>query len=268
LPGAPAGRLPKAARSALDKNLLAYMQGGGFPEAQGVAMRDRIDLLRGYVDVALLRDVMERHAVTQPTALRWMVRQLLGNAAGFFSVNKFHRDIKSQGFAIGKDTLHEYLAYLEDAFLIRTIALAADSERRRMVNPRKVYPIDPGLIPVFDRSGRANLGHALETCVLLALERRGGEIAYVRTERGFEVDFLVTPPGGREELIQVCTDLEDRATRERETRALLDAAQEHPRASLQIITLHPGPASDLPKGVTVHRAADWLLAEASAPSRT
>jgi len=35
-----------------------------------------------------------------------------------------------------------------------------------MVNPRKAYPVDPGLIPVFERSGRAHLGHALETVVL------------------------------------------------------------------------------------------------------
>ena len=29
------------------------------------------------------------------------------------------------------------------------------------------------LIPLFNRSGKANLGHALETCVMLELERRG-----------------------------------------------------------------------------------------------
>ena len=45
-----------------------------------------------------------------------------------------------------------------------------------MVNPRKAYPVDPGLNPVFDRTGRANLGHALETAVLLELERRGCEV--------------------------------------------------------------------------------------------
>jgi hypothetical protein len=172
-------RLPKATRSALDKELLDYLAGGGFPEAQGADARDRIELLRGYVDTALLRDVIERHAVSQPTALRWMVRHLLGDAGGMFSVNKLHNDLRSQGMAVAKDTLHALLGHLEDAFLIRTVAIAATSERRRMVNPRKAYPIDPGLIPVFDRSGRADLGHALETAVALELERRGAELAYV-----------------------------------------------------------------------------------------
>jgi predicted AAA+ superfamily ATPase len=81
-------RLPKAARSAVEKHLREYLAAGGFPEALAAGERDRFDLLRGYVDVALLRDVVERHAVSHPVALRWMMRHLLGNAAGSFSINK------------------------------------------------------------------------------------------------------------------------------------------------------------------------------------
>jgi len=252
-------RLPKAGRSALEKDLRAYVAGGGFPEAQGAAARDRFELLRGYVDVALLRDVVERHAVSHPVALRLMTRHLLGNAAGTFSVNKFHGDLRSQGIAVAKDTLHAYLAHLEDAFLVRTVSVAAGSERRRMVNPRKVYPIDPGLIPVFDHSGRANVGHALETCVMLELERRGAEVAYVRTASGFEVDFLACYAEGGRELIQVCADLDVPGVRERETRALLEAAREHPRASLHLISLEADAARSLPARVSAHAAAVWLL---------
>jgi predicted AAA+ superfamily ATPase len=254
-------RLPKATRSVLEKDLRDYLAGGGFPETLGVPPRDRLELLRGYVDVALLRDVVERHAVSHPVALRWMTRHLLGNAAGTFSVNKFHGDLRSQGIPVAKDTLHAYLGYLEDVFLIRTVSIATTSERRRMVNPRKAYPIDPGLIPVFDRSGRANFGHALETCVFLSLERRGAEVAYVRTANGAEVDFLARYPDGSQTLIQVCTDLDSSATRERETSALLDAARSHPRAALHIVTLQPEPAHALPARITVHSAAAWLLAE-------
>ncbi len=75
--------------------------------------------------------------------------------------------------------------------------MESTSERQRMVNPRKAYPVDPGLIPVFDRTGRANLGHALETAVLVELERRGFEVTYVRTPAGYEVDFLARGAGGK-----------------------------------------------------------------------
>jgi predicted AAA+ superfamily ATPase len=99
--------------------------------------------------------------------------------------------------AVSKDTLHEYLAHLEDAFLIRTLSLHTSSERQRKVNPRKAHPVNPGLIPIYERSGRPNWGHALETAVFLELERRGYEMGYVRTAQGFEVDFLAGSPGER-----------------------------------------------------------------------
>ncbi|MFC1763234.1 ATP-binding protein [Planctomycetota bacterium] len=258
-PSSTLDRLTKAKRSAIDKELRQYLIDGGYPETQGVDLRDRFELLRSYTDTALLRDVIERHKVSNPVALRWMMRQLLGNACGLFSIHKFHSDLRSQGIPVAKDTLHAYLLHLEDAFLIRTLAIATDSERRRMVNPRKVYPIDPGLIAIFDRSGKANAGHALETVVALELLRRGAEIAYVRTARDLEVDFLARYPDGTQALLQVCMDLDQPETINRETRALLAAAEENPQASLHLVTATPETPQNWPPNITLHAAATWLL---------
>jgi len=250
-------RLPKADRSTLQHNLREYLQVGGFPEVQNLEPRDRYDLLKSYVDVVLLRDVIERHSVSNVHALRWLVRRLLGAPAGLFSVNRFHRDLRSQGISVGKDTLHEFLSYLEDAFLIRIVWLDTLSERKRMVNPRKIYPVDPGFIPIFARYN--NLGPALETVVLLELERRGAEVRYVQTPKGFEVDFLARYYDGREELIQVAAEMGEPETCEREIRALLDAANLYPRASLHLIALEPEPAMEVPANIDLHSAFSWLL---------
>jgi hypothetical protein len=260
-PQGPPDQLPKAARSRLARDLRVYLVEGGFPEAVGISSRDRFDLVRGYVDVVLLRDVIERHAVTNPTALRALTRQLLANAAGAFSVSKLFDVLKSQGVAVAKDSLHAYLAHLEDAFLIRTVPIDAGSERQRMVNARKVYPIDPGLIPVFDRAGRANLGHALETCVLHDLERRGYEVAYVRTKSGFEVDFVARRPGRRTELVQVVAEVADANVRERELRALDEVKEMYPEATRRLVALDPEDLGELPAGVVAHSAVAWLLRE-------
>jgi hypothetical protein len=258
-PRLPPQRLTKAARSSLDKHLAAYLRQGGFPEAQGLDLRNHLELLRGYVDVVLLRDVVERHAVTHPLALRWLVRQLLGNAGGLFSINKFYTDLKSQGVAIGKDTLHDYLGYLEDAFLLRSVTIASDSERRRRVNPRKVYPIDPGLIPVFDRSGKTNIGHALETAVLLELDRRRAETGYVRTASGFEIDFHASYPDGHRQLIQVCASLDDPDTLAREVRALREATAEFSGAEQLIVTLDRPSILAASTDVKIMTAPDFFL---------
>jgi len=252
-------RMTKAERSQLGKDLSDYLAFGGFPEAQGLDTRNRVELLRSYVDVVLLRDVIERHNLSQPQVLHWMVRQLLGNAAGAFSINKFHADLKSRGVAVGKDTLHSYLAHLEDAFLLYSLDLATDSERRRQVNPRKVYPVDTGLMALYDRSGKPNAGHALETAVLHALQRRGAQVNYVRTPNGYEVDFLARDPAGRQTLIQVCAELDNPETLARELRALQDAATLWPNAALQLVTLSQIDRAMLPPEVTAHHAAEWLL---------
>lgn len=64
-------------RSALERAFLDYLTVGGFPEAQGLDASIRLRLLQDYVDVALLRDVVERHGVTNVAGLRWLVRHLL-----------------------------------------------------------------------------------------------------------------------------------------------------------------------------------------------
>ncbi len=262
----------KAQRSALQHRLKQYLANGGFPEVQDFIApqhaRQRLELLKSYVDVVLLRDVIERHNLSQPQVLRWLVQQLLGNAAGTFSVNKFFNDLKSRGVAVGKERLHEYLAHLEDTFLVTSISIATDSERRRQVNPRKSYPVDTGLSALFDPAGKANTGHALETVVLHECLRRGDQLAYVRTAQGYEVDFLATRYDGQTTLIQVCVDINDPPTLEREIRALQAAQAEHPAAQCLLIVMEPpihpietmSPTNGLEKkGVRIALAIDWLL---------
>jgi predicted AAA+ superfamily ATPase len=247
-------------RSLIERAFLDYLAAGGFPEAQGRPTATRNQLLRDYVDVAILRDIVERHSVTNVAGLRWLVRHLLGNPAGRFSVEKFHASLKSQCIPIGRDTLHELLSHVQDCFLVRTVWMESASERQRMVNPRKVYPVDPGLIAVFDRTGRANVGHALETVVMLELERRRAEVTYVLTAGGHEIDFLARHPDGREELIQVCADASGGETADRELRALVDAHATFPRATRRLLTATQGglPRA-VPRGVVAEPAWKWIL---------
>jgi hypothetical protein len=254
------GFLTGPKRAALERAFQDWLGTGGFPEAQSLEAAARFQLLRDYVDVAILRDVVERHGVSNVAGLRWLVRHLLGNAGASFSVERFYAALKAEGFAISKDTVHQLLAHLEDCFLIRLVWMEADSERQRMVNPRKAYPVDAGLIPVYDRSGRANRGHALETAVLIELQRRRCEVTYVRTSSGFEVDFLAREPSGRQWLIQVCADASDAETGARELRALVQAADRFPDARQMLLTLtRDGAPAEAPSTVTVQSAYEWML---------
>ena len=93
----------------------------------------------------------------------------------------------------------------------------------------------------------------------IELLRRGAEIAYVRTGEGYEVDFFARWPGGDAELIQVCAQVRDAATLQREVRALEAAAREHPHAALSLVTLAPESVRDASESIRVHEAGLWLL---------
>jgi predicted AAA+ superfamily ATPase len=260
LPDNPWHSLPKAQRSLLEKAFLTYLAEGGFPDAQSLDARDRRPLLQGYVDVAVLRDIIERHEISNPVALRWLQRHLLGNAAAPFSIQKFHNTLKSQGIPVSKDSLHAFLAHFEDAFLIRTTSIFTASERQRMVNPRKAYPIDPGLISVYEPAGRDNLGHALETGVLIELLRRGSEVRYFRTTAGNEVDFHAVDAMGKTWLIQSCADASDTETFEREVRSLLEAKSQYPEAKALLLLLTPLSAGvEMPGEISCMNAIEWFL---------
>ena len=255
-------RWTTAERSLVERRFGEFLVGGGFPEAQGLAPALRIELLQGYVDTVIFRDVVERYAVSQVAALRWLVRHCLRNPAGSFSVHRLHQDLKSQGHGVGRDLVHALLGHLTDAFLLSAVWLATESERKRNSNPRKIYPADPGFLEAFDASGRTNVGHALETAVLNELERRGAEVGYVKTDEGLEVDFLARYPAAGEELVQVCADPTAEKTLASEVRALEAAGKEHPRAARRLLVLHrdamPQP---VPKGVHVEPAYEWMLAK-------
>lgn len=257
-------RFTAAERSWVEKRFREYLVAGGFPEAQGLTGDLRVELLQGYVDTVLLRDVVERYGITQVAALRWLVRQCLRNPAGLMSVHRLYRDLKSQGHGVAKDALHAMLEHLVDAFLLSTAPLSTNSERRRNSNPRKLYPTDPAFIGAFDHSGRSNIGHALETVVFNELQQRKAELGYVKTKEGFEVDFQARFRDGREELIQVCADSSDPRVVERELRSLACAHRDYPKARNRFLGL--GQDQVLALGTTdipLQAVYEWLLEEKS-----
>jgi len=258
---APASWPPGArARSLLEHRFERYLETGGFPEVQAIPRDLRVRVLQEYVDVVIFRDVVERHGVENLQALRYLERSLLASPAGRFSVSKLFNDLKSQGVKVGKDTLYENLAQLEDSFLLFTVPIASPSVRVRQVNPRNCYPVDPALSAALSFRAAEDLGHLLETVVYLELRRRGRSLGYVTTRSGCEVDFLAEDSGGSRELVQVCADLEAPSTRQRELRALEEGMKETACEKATVITMREeGSAEVGGRTVRIVPAWRWLL---------
>ncbi|MBI3820294.1 MAG: ATP-binding protein [Planctomycetes bacterium] len=228
---------PAEARSRLEHHFHRYLGTGGFPEVHDLDDAKRVRLLQEYMNVVLLRDVAERYSVTNITALRYLMRRLVHAPATLFSMNKIFNDLRSQGLSVGKDSLHAYLTYFEDAFLLFSVNLASTSERRRMVNPRKCYLVDHGLARAASFEADRDIGHLLENIVYVELRRRFAKIEYYITNSGHEVDFLAEDLLGNRSVIQASADISKAPTRDREVRALDEAMRECRLRESVLVTL-------------------------------
>jgi predicted AAA+ superfamily ATPase len=206
--------------------LRSYLEQGGFPEVVNATVGDRMRILQDYVNVVIFRDIVERYKITNTTLVKYLIKTLLKNAGSYLSTNKLFNDLKSQGFVVGKNTIHEYLGHIEDAYLAFRVSLYSESIRKMQTNPKKIYAIDSGLINAYTIGISENKGHFLENLVYLDLRRRKQEIFYYLTKNRNEVDFLTKSLKGKWQLYQVVWDIEDRDTFEREKRALHEAEKE------------------------------------------
>lgn len=249
-----------ASRARLQREFEDYLSRGGFPEVQGLDGEAWRRVLQSYLEIALLRDVAERHAITNVQALRFVVRRLLRSVGSRITANGLLKDLQSQQIAIGKDQIYSQLANLEDAFLVFLMPLYTSSERRRQMNPRKVYAIDHGLVRACTPGTSSDTGHRLENLVYLELRRRGSVLGRQINEDGTEVDFVVESADGQRSLVQACADLALESTRERELTALAKAARETKIDAATVVSLAEE-ATEVRDGVSIRivPAWQWLL---------
>lgn len=216
------------------RNFLRY---GGFPETIGVSDDLHRTLLQGYISSVIYRDIIERYGIGNPHVLKQLLIHCLRNSATLFSINKMHRTFKSMDYEVSKNTLYEYMRYIEDAYCIFMIPKYDLSHRKSAQSIKKIYAVDQGLITACTMSSEFDLGAQLETAVFVHLRRKGNTVYYYHTTDGKEVDFLSIAPDQTMRLYQVSLSLRTHETRLREFIALEQAMQELNLKKGTIVTL-------------------------------
>lgn len=205
-------------RNASRLNLLAcmreYMTWGSLPEVvkQGDEELKKKILLQ-YLGDIVHRDVVNRHSIRNKRVLDQILTYYLTNISSLHSYNAL-----SKAFSTTVDTASEYSRVLEDAFLIFEMSRYHQNFKVQTRDPKKVYSVDTGLWTAVSRSIHDDSTRLLENIVCVELRRREKEVSYFK-ER-YELDFIVSENYKPVEAIQVCYDLSDPVTRERELRAL------------------------------------------------
>jgi len=214
-----------------------YLTHGGFPETLQLSENLRRQTIQSYINAAVFRDVIERYNLSNSALVKTFLNHCLQNIAAPLSVTKLYKTLKSLGETATKSNLYMYLKYFEDAYLLATVPLFDYSARKRQVNPSKVYCVDSGIIGAYSIKIAMEYSHCLENAVYIYLRKKEYEgIYYYKTHSGKEIDFVAQSLNGQIELFQVCVELSDEKTKQREITALVEAANELHITHARIIT--------------------------------
>ncbi|MBC8358194.1 MAG: ATP-binding protein [Candidatus Aminicenantes bacterium] len=190
---------------------------GGFPEIYDANELERKEVIQEYFRTLVQRDLIERFNIREEALLDATVKLLLNSV--MVSISKLTKTLKSMGFRCSKNTISNYISYLEKSFFIFQVLYYSKNVKDQMQYPRKIYLIDNGFIKYL--SFNPNEARFLENIVAVELKRRGNEFYYWRNQKGEEVDFVVVENEMATQLIQVSYDISLTDTKERETRALI-----------------------------------------------
>lgn len=235
-----------------------YNHEGGFPEVvlnPLPTMKNRI--LQSYFDTMILKDLCEHYAIDSTNAVKFFAKRIMANVSKPTSVNSIYNDFKSQGFKISKDTLYHWAEYVCEIFLFQKIKKYSSSLAQQESSLPKYYCIDNGLRTHILLPHSNDDGKNLENNVFLHLwssRDPGDEIFYFKEK--YECDFIKVRQGNPISLIQVCWNLSDLDTKERELRGLSEAMKSTGCKDLTIVTQQEESQIDL-EGNTVNIIPAW-----------
>ncbi len=223
--------LSSAERAKVINGLREYVEYGGYPEAV-IYRQEREKILREIIDVTIYRDIIERHKVKNSKVLRIFFTALFNSKE--FSIHKFFNFLKSQGIKISKNTLYTYFEYFCDSLIVYPLRKFAYTYKGVEGGIPKIYFVDNGLLY---SQGVRDIGRLMENLVFIELQKKYGEnLFYYQSLDGKEVDFIIKDNRRIKQMIQVCYNIEDYITKERETKGLLKASKDLKCNNLSIIT--------------------------------
>ena len=205
----------KAAR--IKRIFQEYLVYGGFPEIFDSNELERKEVLQEYFRTLVQRDLIDRFKLREEALLSAAIKLLLNSL--MVSISRLTRTLNSMGFRCSKNTISNYLSYLDKSFFLFQVLYYSRNVKDQLQNPRKIYFVDNGFIKYL--SLNPDETRFLENLVAVELKRRGHDFYYWRNQRGEEVDFVVLEGEKVSALVQVCYDLSLMDTKEREIRALI-----------------------------------------------
>ena len=249
-----------------------YLIYGGMPELLTRPDHEqRASYLQNLVAKVYLDDVVERHGVRLRDDLDRIFDDLCSSVGSLTNPSKIANTLHSvKGSRIDDNTVRDYLAHLEDAFLFDAAKRYDVRGKRYFQSLAKYYACDVGV-----RNARLNYrqldeNHLMENVVYGELRTRGlsVDVGMVRSreqrggrrvERQLEVDFVATR-GSSRWYVQVAQGIDDPGKEEQEKESLRKVNDSFRKVLVVRDALMPAHDDD---GILVIGLEDFLLDQRS-----
>lgn len=245
-------------RTKISKHLSEYLEFGAFPEV--TLSNEKRKILIGYFDDIISKDIIKRHQLRNPSDLRELAQFYFTNCSSPITYNSIEKFLK-----ISADTAESYSGYFEDVYFFAFVKRFSYKLKEQLRSPKKVYALDSGLANTIGFRFSENSGKLMENLVYSNLKKLisgdpTSNIYYWKDLRGNEVDFVIKRGLKVKLLIQVCWNLNNPITKNRELRSLRKAMEEFEINTSYIITFdQEGEEKIDGKIIKIIPLSDWLL---------
>jgi len=208
-----------------------YIQIGGLSGAYPYSRTsDKEKYVRDVYETILIRDLVEKYRVANPTMLKRVSNYLMDNISNISSSRNISNELSANGEDTNHKTVGNYIDYLSNAFLFYEAKRYDVRGKTYLQSLSKYYLVDTGIR--FALLGKRNMdwGRMLENIVFIELLRRGYDV-YVGKLYLKEIDF-VAMRGSEKIYIQVSDDISGGSTFKREVEPLLQIRDAYPKLLL------------------------------------
>ena len=190
------------------KAWLDYYTFGGLPQVALLETEEKkVDYLRRLYETTYLCDVIERNHLRNPEGMKELVRILASNIGSSTNPTRIANTFQSsQGVAIKRDTIKQYIEYLKDSFLIEEASRYDVKGRKYIGTETKYYFADIGIRAAILNYRQQEETHIMENIIYNELRCRSYNVDVGMVELGgkdnsgkfvrkqLEVDFVVNRP--------------------------------------------------------------------------
>ncbi len=230
-----------------------YIEYGGFPSIalQSFSRNEAYTVVKDIYNSVIFTDIVKRNSIRKVDLFERVVKFIFENIGKTFSASSITAFFKSEERMVDKETLYNYISYLEKAYIIYRANRYDIQGKEVLKTQEKYYLSDQSLKYSMLSFNSKMIASVLENIVFLELRRRHYDV-YIGKFKTKEIDFVATK-NSKKIYVQVCRNLPEDS--DREIQNLKEIEDNYPK---YIVTLDKYDSGNI-DGIEIVYLEDFLL---------